>query len=248
MLSAAPTKPRCGGGSKPVFWTGGSDRVKSAMKLGMKTPNAKRNTENDRSQQNVWNHVAKGLTICSPNHILKLHRSKDDTTMIEWIGEVALMSQKYGVDPVFRIIDKYGIEHNVMDTNEFSYLNTKNAEVFAEDLSKTGVVDKDGLNRLPVCPFDLENLQLSGDMLKNSIDDDLYKSVIASCGTDDWNGIEAFAHITRQASPRGFEGYEKAVSNLRKLRLKEHPNEDVTSFVTIVKRRDSLRKVSVSWQ
>ena len=134
-----------------------------------------------------------------------------------------------GTESCFVIYDPFTNTESCLFDN-YGRLDVKDGEKMIEDICVLGRRVKDpngpGYIRLPVCPFEVENMSFAGFMIKNSLADDILTQVENDIGTEP-QGITALLACVTAIQSNTSPAYRKLIKELESLKLTNEPGQDV---------------------
>lgn len=214
--------PRIGGGTdSDTWWTGGPNIVKIDKP---KSSNARR--PNDlKSLSKVQESCEQGLP---ESRQLGTEDDKDSNiTVSSWINEIRSNLEKKGMDTVFHVVlDTLPSSEKFLLT-DWGDLTMVEVREWVDQL-KVGVLKDDG-TRLSVCQFDLDNLDWSAQMLKNSITVRLWEEIESDLEYGA-TGPEIFVAIMSRFQHSSTSAARALVSKLQGMKLVKEPGMNVDTF------------------
>ena len=219
-------KPRVGGGTdSDTWWTGGSN-VPAQRRSKPKTNLARRPTD-FRNSERIESACRKGL---SEEKRLKMPGEPNQTvTLSYWLREIKKKVEDCGMDTIFRVFDptKPVPEHYLLDN--WNSIPKEDITNWVTDLNASGVMES-ATQRLPVCPWDLENLEWSGDMLKDSVSIKLWQDIVSLLPGE--SGPQIFMAIVTRVQYTSASTTRAFTEDLVDLNLTKEPGMDVSTFAT----------------
>jgi hypothetical protein len=222
-----PAEPRVGGilgaGTRAVAWTGGSN---------IQDPTRPRSIDAYRpvelkDARSIYEACTRGLQ--EKVHLGKASdvadKTKNTVGLTTWLKLVAEHMERCGMDTVFRISNGTR-ERNLL--KEWGGVTTEVVDEWIEDLMETGALQEDG-TRSAVCPYDIENLEWSAVFIKASITVDLWMKIEPTIQFGA-TGPQVLHRIVIEHQSEGAATVRNLVDELRSIKLKEQPGEDVSAM------------------
>ena len=221
--SATMIAPRIGGSKKlgkdDYFWTGGGAAASTTL-TEPRTMKAYRPSD-FKSQVKMEESCTAGLP--ATHHLSTPDKLTTDTKAVSfktWIDRIRDEIEQRGMDSVFRI---QGQDSEIYILETFGKATRSTVEDWVKQLSEIGVQGK------PVCMFDKDNLQMSGTMIRHSLDIDMLKKVENDVPAQA-TGPEVFAAVVNIHQALSSSAVRVLVAQLQALKLGKEPAENVESF------------------
>ena len=214
--------PRVGGGKDSgTWWTGGSNRTKRTK---AKTVLARRPTD-FRDAEKIEMACRKGLP---EERRLGLPEETGYTISLSaWIREIKKNLEDCGTDTVFLVYDPTANLVEMSLFENFGSVSDENLKEWIESHKTTGVKKTD-TTREDVCEWDVDNLEWSGDMIKNSVSFKLWRDIEGLLpGT---TGPEIFQAVCTRLQHTSASTCRTLVSKLEQMKLSKEPGMDVNTF------------------
>ena len=164
----APVMPRVGGisqtGGAREAWTGGSNITPPTMPWNVYC----RRPLDFRSAAQVQTACTKGLD--NDEKLGAIDEHKNMVQLTAWIESLQYHMRNLGMDTVFKVITDLDTADSETDVLvHWSRILSLDIKGWIQALTVQGVPSKDSPLRSPVCPYDLQNLEWSGNFIMNSI-------------------------------------------------------------------------------
>ena len=218
---AQPAMPRCGGitnvNGVDIAWCGGgvnggpTERTAAASMLAYRPTEFKAKTKTETSCSAG---LAESFHLTTAD---KLAGEKGETslvTMQAWINQIKQIIEDRGMDSVFRMVNGAAEQYLL-------------AEFGRADKGK--VADWLTFIRANGDDYDIENLQMSGKMLKASLELDMLKKVERETPANA-SGPEVYAAVVNLHQSLGSSAVRQLTEQLQQLKLSKEPAENVTIF------------------
>ena len=222
-VTANMTEPRIGGskqlGKDKYCWTGGGATSSSKL-IEPRTMKAYRPNE-FKAKLKMEEVSTAGLP--ATHYLSTPDKLTTDTKAVSfktWIDRIRDEIEQRGMDSVFRI-EEDGVETYNLDT--FGKASRDTVARWIVTLSETGVGEKD------VCFYDVENLRMSGTMIRHSLDIDMLKKLESDVPAQA-TGPEVFAAVVNIHQALSSSAVRVLVAQLQALKLTKEPAENVESF------------------
>ena len=231
--------PRVGGGTDSnTWWTGGSN-VAAKRRTRAKTILARRPTD-FRGAEKIESACRKGL----PEE-RRLGLSEETTYTISlssWIREIKKELEDCGLDTVFHIYDPTKAVQEISLFDMFGTVTDEELAVWIGHLRVDGVLNANNTNEA-VCYFDIDNLDWSGDMMKNSISFKLWRDIEGLL--PGMSGPEIFLAVCKRTQHTSASTCRALVTQLQGLRLNKEPGMDVNKFsLRVIEKLEMIEKCS----
>jgi hypothetical protein len=234
VVPPAPTGPATfmpplfgDGTSHDTVWTGGT--IQHPRMVPASVSAYRPNTYRDRNrleahqktdlQLNKHLHLQPGVKVGSVTHCTLT------STMMAWKGEAI----QCGTESCFVIYDPLSNTERCLFDN-YGRLDVRDGQKMVEDIciNRQRVKDPSGPGniRLPVCPYEVENMGYSGFMIKNSLTPELLNQVEKTIGIEP-HGITALLACVTAIQNNSSPAYCKLIKELETLRLTNEPGQDV---------------------
>ena len=225
---AAPN-PRVGGGTdSDSWWTGGSN-VPALQKNKPRSNLARRPTDL-RNSGRIEEACKKGLP---EERRLKLPGEPSQTiTLSYWLREIKKKLEDCGMDTVFRMYDPSRVPEEKYLISSFGSTTKSDFNSWINALTTTGVKTTTTTANSPVCQFDLENLDWSADMLKDSVSFKLWQDIVPLLSGE--TGPEVFMAIVTRVQYTSASTTRSFLNDLEALQLPKEPGMNVANFSTKV--------------
>jgi hypothetical protein len=194
-----------------IPWTGGSrtNPRKEPASTKAYRPNdfkSKRKTEEDWEEG-----LGTENRLKTPEELTK---DGDAILMTDWIGQIKLFMEKTGQDGVFHFVVK-GVEVNLLK----DYGSITPAQVL------------EGVNAIKTqgCPYDLQNLRMSAVAIRASLTNSMLQRIKAKVSLEA-SGPEVLAAVIAVHQVLDSSGCRILIDELRRMRLREFPAENVDEF------------------
>ena len=221
--SATMIAPRIGGtkklGRDDYFWTGGgaaaSTKITEPRTMKAYRPN------DFKSQVKMEEACTAGLP--ATHHLSTPDKLTTDTKAVSfktWIDRIRDEVEQRGMDSVFRI---QGPDGEIYILQTFGKATRKTVDDWVAMLTITGV------GEAPICTFDKDNLQMSGTMIRHSLDIDMLKKLENDVPAQA-TGPEVFAAVVNIHQALSSSAVRVLVTQLQALKLAKEPAENVESF------------------
>jgi hypothetical protein len=146
------------------------------------------------------------------------------SAMKNWKSETI----QHGTESCFIIYDPFTSNTESCLFDNYGRLDVKDGEKMIEDICVLGRRVKDPNSpeciRLPVCPYEVENMSFAGFMIKNSLADDLLTQVENDIGTEP-QGIMALLACVTAIQSNTSPAYRKLIKELEALKLINEPGQ-----------------------
>jgi hypothetical protein len=198
-------------GTEQIAWTGGpraSPRTRPASTKAYR-PNdykSKRKCEEDCCEG-----IGEKFLLKTPDEIFK---DAEAVLFVDWIDQLRLYMEDTGQDGVF---------HLTHDSKEINLLTDFGALDIDESMKAVRVIKALG------CPYDATNLKTSGIAVRASLSTSMLQR-IKGMVTVDASGPETLAAVVAAHQVLDTSGCRILVEELRKLKLREFPAENVDEF------------------
>ena len=237
-VMAAPN-PRIGGGTgSDSWWTGGSN-MPAKRRTRAKTILARRPTD-FRGAEKIESACRKRL----PEE-RRLGLSEETTYTISlssWIREIKKELEDCGLDTVFYIYNPTSPVQEVSMFDMFGTVTDLQLDHWISHLRVDGVLKANNTNE-DVCYFDIDNLDWSGDMMKNSISWKLWRDIEGL--SPGMSGPEIFLAVCKRTQHTSASTCRALVTKLQGLRLNKEPGMDVNRFsLRIIEMLEKIEKCS----
>jgi hypothetical protein len=224
----APTNngPRLGGGTdKYTWWTGGSNLKPRTRRASIYACRP----EDFRALEKVEYYIRNGV---KEEDRLGLPTEKAyKTTLTEWIATVKSHVENCGMDSVFRLFLDGVHEHYLFD--EWGEVTMDDIDQHVEDLTSNGVHNSD-TTRHPVCPFDVENVDRTREMIKATISREFYNALGPKL-EQTMTGIHLFFLAVSHIEPATASTARGLLNKLQEKKLNKVPGMDVNTFNITIK-------------
>ena len=221
--SVAP-KPRVGGGdSSDTYWTGGTN-IASACRTAPKSIMARR-PEDFRSAEKVERYNKDGL----PEEFRLGMRNEKEYPInpATWARAIKKKAEDGGVDSVFLLYDPTKPTQEVSLFEQWGSVEKSEVRKWVKDLREDGVV-KSNTAREPVCQWDLNNLDWSGDMVMKSLSFKMWREIENKLA--DTSGPEIFKVALDRRQSTSTSVCRVLVNKLTEMHLNKEPGMDVRTF------------------
>ena len=168
---------------------------------------------------------------------------EDDSLSVEittWPEQICIAVEEHDMDTVLHIYNaKDQAEAYMLDHETWGHMDTSGVEAWVEELQNR--VHRDGTNKNPqdVCRFDIENLELTGKYIMNSLTVDLWNIIEKEVGAnvDEPTALHA---IVQQAQVSTASMVQKLTGQLKEMSLKHEPGQNVVNF--------SAKITTIAWK
>ena len=138
-----------------------------------------------------------------------------------------------GLEPIFHIITPEGPVLNMFRTP--GLISPEVLKTWIKDLTTDGVwdhTDPDNPTRFPVCPYDVENLGISGQAVLASCTEGLKQRIKDAVQPKDRNGPTLFYDLLKKVYTPTTSRVNTLKKQLQALDITKYPAENITSFCT----------------
>ncbi len=208
--------PRIGGGSGATAWVGGSN-LSTARQTRPESTLARRPTDFKSAAQIEW----KATVGLPKERRLSLDEKTSKITLTSWVNSIRNYMEERGMDTVFRIFDT--------SSNSEIYLlqDWGSADPISVAAWETSLLS--GIDNLPVCDYDVDNLKWSGKAIMNSISLDLWETIEKDVGVGS-NGPLTYAAVISKIQQVSASAVRSLVTQLKTMHLLAEPGQDVELF------------------
>ena len=225
-----PDKPRVGGINENGAWTGygaaqkgKNPRTKDCMRKFRMDP-----SKNYQQMSYVEAECRKGLSDTGKT-LFCMTDEPDAKYVVSTLHNMEEELQMKGMEGVFIIIKADGSRINML--KQPGMYTEQDLKAWIQDLTVDGVHDGIG-GRLPVCKYDITNLDWSFDSIRNSQSAKMSKHQQNSLKADDCNGPGILYAITQLIYKHSESKIEKLLTQIAALDIKKYAGENA-SLLTI---------------
>ena len=227
--SPPPPAPRVGGVDDNGAWTGKGAAHNQRIP---RTINCMRKLKMDEAKSYSQIVAIEGLcrkglmSMTSP--LFCLESEPEANQVVTVLMNLQKFLETHGMEPPFEIVTHDGTTINMLQ--QPSLVNKSMLQTWIQDLSTLGVYDA-RQGRLPVCSYDLKNLDWSYDAVFNSCSAKLQRQLDSRLAPADRNGPMALFHILQLVYRHSDSRVENITKQIESLNLRDFPGENVTLFV-----------------
>ena len=229
MTTTAPSSivpPRVGGvtvtDGVELAWTGGGT-LTATKRTAAHSRKAYRPTEHraaTKTEEQCIEPLVTTKHLATPDQVL----AKDSklVSFKSWISFIKREMEVRGMDSVFRIM--VGVkELYILD--EFGLCEGDMVETWVKELTD-GTAHPTGV----VCQYDIDNLDMSGSMILESLTTDMLLKIQNDGGAPGSTGPQVFAAVVRCHQSLTDGAVRAMITKLQGMSLKKEPKEDVETF------------------
>ena len=225
--------PRVGGvsqtGGAREAWTGGSNITPPTMPWNVYC----RRPLDFRSAAQVQTACTKGLD--NDEKLGAIDEHKNMVQLTAWIESLQYHMRNLGMDTVFKVITDLETAESETDVLvHWSRILSLDIKGWIQALTVQGVPSKDSPLRSPVCPYDLQNLEWSGNFIMNSISQKLRTDVATMVGKYP-HGPVALREIINIKQQLDAAGVRTLEDQLKGFCISKEPAENVINYITKIK-------------
>lgn len=163
-----------------------------------------------------------------PNYHFVLATEKSETKLNDTLREMETFIVDHGLEGCFNLITKEG-ELNAF--RHFGRISDEMANTWIDDVLRDGVFTSPGSSmRYELCPYDADNMEISGDAILNSCSPALKRTIMRELQVEERNGVSVFFSAIRNGRTFRNANVRSMCNDLEGMDIRKYPGENVLAF------------------
>lgn len=163
-----------------------------------------------------------------PEFHFSLATEKVETKLNDTLREMETFIVDHGLEGCFNIITE---DSTLNAFRNFGRISDEMAQTWIDDVLKNGVrVTAGSSDRYELCPYDADNMEISGETILNSCSTALKRTIKRELPVEERNGVAVFFAAIRNGRTYKNANVRSMCNELEAMDLRKYPGENVLAF------------------